>query len=312
MLLTAMIWGFAFVAQRAGMEHVGPFMFNGIRFGLGSLALIPLILLRNPDRSEGSHSTSSVPTYKEISQCTPFLSVPHWAKRSSTVTEGGIKTLFWGGVLTGLALFFGANFQQVGIVYTTAGKAGFITGLYVIIVPIMGMLWGQKTGLETWVGAVLAVVGLYLLSMTGAFAISKGDLLVLICAFFWAIHVHLIGRFSPKVDPIKLASLQFAVCSVLSLIVSFIFETNSLQSVFDAAIPILYAGLMSTGIAYTLQVVAQRKVPPSRAAIILSLEAVFAVIGGWLMLGEVMSLRSLLGCTLMLTGMFFSQIQKSA
>lgn len=220
--------------------------------------------------------------------------------------------MFWGGVLTGLALFFGANFQQVGIVYTTAGKAGFITGLYVIIVPIMGMLWGQKTGLETWVGAVLAVVGLYLLSMTGAFAISKGDLLVLICAFFWAIHVHLIGRFSPKVDPIKLASLQFAVCSVLSLIVSFIFETNSLQSVFDAAIPILYAGLMSTGIAYTLQVVAQRKVPPSRAAIILSLEAVFAVIGGWLMLGEVMSLRSLLGCTLMLTGMFFSQIQKSA
>ena len=160
MLLTACIWGFAFVAQRIGMEHVGPFIFNGIRFGLGSLVLIPLILLRHPERSEGSHSTSSVPTHKEISQCTPFLSVPHWGKLSPTATEGGTKILLCGGILAGLALFGGATFQQIGIIYTTAGKAGFITGLYVIIVPIMGMLWGHKTGISTWIGAILATVGL--------------------------------------------------------------------------------------------------------------------------------------------------------
>jgi drug/metabolite transporter (DMT)-like permease len=176
----------------------------------------------------------------------------------------------------------------------------------------MGLLWGQRTTKNTWMGAVLATVGLYLLSMTGVFAISKGDLLVLVCAFFWAIHVHLIGRFSPKVDPIKLASLQFAVCSFLNLVISFIVETTNLQSIFDAAIPILYAGLMSTGIAYTLQVVAQRKVPASHAAIILSLEAVFAVLGGWLLLNEVLSIRAAFGCILMLTGMFLSQLRRAA
>ncbi len=309
MLLTAAIWGFAFVAQRAGMEYVGPFIFNGVRFGLGSLALLPIILIRNrvgvrhscPDLSRPDSPSPPVPGGEQKGGAThPVAKVEH-------ITA---HPLLYGGILAGIALFFGSGFQQVGIIYTTAGKAGFITGLYVIIVPMMGLIWGQRTGRNTWAGAVLAVVGLYLLSMTGVFAISKGDLLVLVCAFFWAIHVHIIGWYSPKVDPIKFASLQFAVCSFLNLIVSFITETTTLQSIFDAAIPILYAGLMSTGIAYTLQVVAQRKVPPSHAAVILSLEAVFAVLGGWLLLSETLSFRGSLGCVLMLVGMVVSQVSK--
>jgi len=215
-----------------------------------------------------------------------------------------------GSLLAGLALFGGVTFQQIGIIYTTAGKAGFITGLYVILVPISGALWRQKIGVNAWLGAVLATGGLYLLAMTGLFAINLGDGLVLVCAFFWTVHVHLIGYYSPKVDTIKLAFFQFTICSILSLIIALIIETNTLASILKAAIPILYAGLISVGIAYTLQVVAQRVVPPSHAAIILSLEAVFAVIGGWLVLGEIMSSRSFLGCTLMLAGMVVSQLNR--
>ncbi len=279
LLLTALIWGFAFVAQRVGMEYVGPFTFNGVRFALGGLSLLPL-LLRNRNSP------------------------------SALAGKGnpGSRALLLGGAATGLVLYAGASLQQMGLVYTTAGNAGFITGLYVVIVPILGLLWRQKTDAGTWIGAVLAAVGLYLLSVTESFDISFGDLLVLMGAFVWAGHVLLIGWLSPKIDPLRLAFAQFCVCSVLSLATAVCVETITVSGLFHAAVPILYGGFLSVGIAYTLQVVAQQYAHPAHAAILLSLEAVFAAIGGWMLLGETFTARGILGCALMLSGMLLSQL----
>jgi drug/metabolite transporter (DMT)-like permease len=275
LLLTATIWGFAFVAQRVGMEHVGPFTFNGVRFALGSLSLLPL-LARTPNRQPVS----------------------------STISR---KMVILSGSLLGLVLFAGASLQQVGLVYTTAGKAAFITGLYVVLVPILGLFWKQQTAIGTWIGAILAVVGLYFLSITGTFTIATGDLLELIGAFFWAGHVQLIGWLARKINPIKISCFQFLACSILSLIAAIFFESITLQGILNAAIPILYGGLLSVGVAYTLQVVAQRDAHPAHAAILLSLESVFALIGGWLILHESLSRRGLVGCALMFGGMLVSQ-----
>jgi drug/metabolite transporter (DMT)-like permease len=277
LLLAAFLWGFAFVAQRVGMKHVEPFIFNGVRFGLGSIPLIPLMINRR-------------------------------RQRANKVTSGSKKILSLGGFLAGLVLFTAVSLQQVGIIYTTAGKAGFITGLYVIIVPILGLLIKYRPSMNTWFGATLAAVGLYLLSVTGGFHISRGDLLVLIGAFFWAIHVHIIGWFSKRADTIVLAFLQFVICSILCLIISVSIETITIQGLSKAIIPILYGGFVSVGIAYTLQVVAQRYTLPSHAAIILSMETVFAAIGGWLILGEILNLRGYIGCVLIFTGIILSQL----
>jgi drug/metabolite transporter (DMT)-like permease len=280
LLITAIIWGFAFVAQRVGMGYVGPFTFNGIRFAIGSLSLLPLVLI-----SRGRQTAAN-----------RILPPP------------GLKTILFGGGALGLTLFAGASLQQIGLVYTTAGKAGFITGLYVIIVPILGLIWRQQPRIGTWIGAFLAAIGLYLLSITEEFTIELGDLLVLIGAFFWAAHVLIIGWLSPRINPIKLAFSQYVACSILSLITASIVEVITFNSIVAAAIPILYGGLLSVGIAYTLQVVAQRDAYPAHAAILLSLEAVFAAIGGWLILGEIISPRGLVGCGLMLFGMLLSQL----
>ncbi len=274
LLLTAFIWGTAFVAQRAGMEHVGPFIYNAIRFLLGSLILLPLLLRKN---------------------------------HTSRVTAPDSRSTMLGGALAGLFLFAGASLQQVGIVHTTAGKAGFITGLYVVLVPIMGLAWGHVPKLLSWIGAVLAAAGLYLLSITGGMSISLGDSLVLLGAFCWAAHVHVVGHFSPRVDSLKLALTQFLICSLLSFMTAFAIETNSVAGIMDAALPILYGGILSVGVAYTLQVVAQKDAPPTHAAIILSLETVFAALGGFVVLGETLGLRAILGCGLMLGGMLISQ-----
>jgi drug/metabolite transporter (DMT)-like permease len=281
LLLTATIWGFAFVAQRVGMDFVGPFTFNAVRFALGSLSLLPLILLLQKKQ-----------TGSDIRQ--------H--------PDGANKSVWFGGLLTGGALFAGASLQQAGLVYTTAGKAGFITGLYVVIVPLLGLFWHQRPKIGTWLGAILAAVGLYFLSITKEFHISFGDLLVLIGAFFWAGHVLLIGWLAPRTDSLKLAAAQFAVCSLLSFLTALAIETMSIASIWQAAVPILYGGIGSVGIAYTLQVIAQRDAHPAHSAIILSLEGLFAAIGGWLLLGEVLSLRGLFGCAMMLAGMLFSEL----
>lgn len=273
LLLTAAIWGFAFVAQRVGMEHVGPFAFNGVRFALGSLSLLPLLLIRG-----------------------------------GTGAGRGWRDPIRGGLLAGLFLFAGASLQQVGLLYTTAGNAGFITGLYVVIVPFLGLWFRQRPHGGTWIGAVLAAFGLYLLSVTEGFTIAKGDFLELVGAFFWAAHVLVIGWLSPRMSAVKLAVVQFAACSALSLAVAFAFETVALEGIRSAAVPILYGGLCSVGVAYTLQVVAQKSAHPAHAAIFLSLEAVFAAFGGWLLLGEVLSGRGIFGCALMLGGMLLSQL----
>ncbi len=278
LLLTAAIWGFAFVAQRVGMEHVGPFTFNGIRFALGSLSLTPLLFFHFNGRNGNPPP------------------VHMWAPALR------------GGGLAGLFLFAGASLQQVGLVYTTAGNAGFITGLYVVIVPLIGLFFRQNSSYGAWAGAGLAAAGLYLLSVTDQFNIAWGDFLEILGAFFWAGHVLVIGYFSPRASAIRLAIGQFAVCSVLSLLTAVVFETIRLPDILQAAVPILYGGLASVGIAYTLQVVAQKNAHPAHAAIILSLEAVFAALGGWLLLGEVLSARGLLGCGLMLAGMLLSQL----
>lgn len=279
LLLTAVIWGFAFVAQRAGMEFIGPFTFNTARFTLGSLSLIPLLLINQRRKFE-----------KE-----KFLSLND-------------KKLLYGGLSAGTVLFLGATFQQGGLVSTDAGKAGFITGFYVILVPILGLFISQKTSLLTWLGAFVAIVGLYFLSVNETFDINIGDVLVLIGSFFWAIQILVIGYYSNKVDPFQLAFSQFVVCAVFSFIAALISETIILQNILLAYLPILYAGLFSVGIAFTIQVVAQREAHPANAAIIMSLEAVFAVIGGWMILNESIPLRGLFGCVMMLIGMILSQL----
>lgn len=275
LFITAAIWGFAFVAQRIGMKYVGPFIFNGVRFALAVFVLTPFFLVRR--------------------------------KKSNNSCAGNGKGALVSGLFAGLILFIASSFQQVGVVYTTAGKAGFITGLYVVIVPLMGLLWKRHVGLGTWFGALLAIAGLYFLSIAGGLALVKGDFLVLTSAFFWAGHVILIGSFSKKIDPLVLALIQCAVCSVLSLIVSLFVEKISLSGLYSAAVPIIYGGIFSVGIAYTFQILAQRYTPAAHASIIMSFEAVFAVVGGWLIIGEVLSMRGGFGCILMFAGMILSQ-----
>lgn len=278
LLLTAVIWGFAFVAQRSGMEHVGPFTFNAIRFLIGALALIPLM--------------TSLDRRREARVVVPLRD----------------RSLLIGGLLAGFVIFAAATLQQVGIVYTTAGKAGFITSLYVVLVPVLGLALGHRPSAAVWVGATLAAIGLYFLTIQEGLTIAWGDLLVLIGAFLWAGHVLLIGHLSPGTDPVKLAFLQFMACAALSAVAAALSETVTADAVRAALVPILYAGIMSVGVGYTLQVVAQGYTRPADTAIILSLEAVFAVVGGWILLGEELSLRALFGCGLMLAGILISQI----
>jgi drug/metabolite transporter (DMT)-like permease len=204
-------------------------------------------------------------------------------------------------------LFLGSSFQQTGLVYTSAGKGGFITGFYIILVPILGLFIKQRTAFYTWLGAIVAIVGLYFLSVNENFEINIGDVLVFIGAFFWAIQILVIGYYSTKIDPFQLAFSQFVVCAVLSFAAASSTETIILENILSAYLPILYAGIFSVGIAFTIQVVAQREAHPANAAIIMSLEAVFAVIGGWLILGESIPMRGLIGCLLMLIGMILSQ-----
>ena len=218
--------------------------------------------------------------------------------------------MLWGG-LAGLFLFAGASLQQAGLMYTTAGKAGFITGLYVVFVPIGAMFLGARQGMGVWLGAALAASGLYLLSITESFTMEYGDLLQLIGAFFWTGHVLLIGYLTTRTDPLKLAVSQYAACGLFSIITALLFESTTPGNLFHAAIPILYGGLVSVGVAYTLQIVAQRDAPPAHASVLLSMESVFAALSGWLMLDETMSSRALLGCTLMFAAMLISQLWPS-
>ncbi|AOE87077.1 hypothetical protein THL1_4529 [Pseudomonas sp. TCU-HL1] len=274
MLITAAIWGAAFVAQRLGMDAIGPFLYTGLRFTLGALILLPLLLI-----------------------------LPRPA-----VKQPLNRGMLLGGLLMGLALSLGINLQQVGLLFTTVTNSGFITGLYVIIVPLLGLFLGHRTGLGTWLGACLAVVGMFLLSVGEGFHVASGDWLQLAGACVWGVHVLLVGFFASRYDPIRLSILQFAVCAVVSLVLAVVFEEIKVDAILQAGPAILYGGVIAVAIGYTLQVVAQRHAIASHAAIILSLEAVFAAIAGALLLDESLHARGYFGCALMFVGMLVAQL----
>jgi len=277
LFIAAAIWGFSFVAQRSGMDYVGPYTFNGVRFALGSLSLLPIYFYQ---RNKSGQTPLKTP-YK----------------------------LYSSSILLGLVLFIAASLQQIGMQYTTAANGGFITSLYVVLVPIFYLFLNKKVSSNIWIGAFVATVGLYLLSVKEGVEINWGDSLVLMSAVFWAIHVMLIGHFAPRFSIILLSIIQFATTSILSLIVAFAIESPEFNSIIAGAIPIIYGGVFAVGIAYTLQVFAQKEVPSEQAAIILSFESAFALLGGWLILSESHGLKSLVGAALMLIGIIISQVK---
>jgi drug/metabolite transporter (DMT)-like permease len=283
LLLTSMIWGFAFIAQRVGIKYVGSLTFNGIRFALGSISLIPLVLFSEYKAKNGG----SINFKSEDSK--PFEVIK-------------------AGTIIGLMLFAGVTLQQLGLKETTAGKAAFITGFYLILVPLFGIFFKQKINASTWIAGVVSLAGLYLISINEDFSIARGDLLVFLGSFFWAGHILFIDRFNRKYEPLKLSLVQYIFCSLLSLILALVFEDITIDGIVQAAVPILYGGIASVGIAYTLQIYGQKYARPSHAAILLSLESVFAAIGEFLILGETMSLRAYTGCLLMFAGVISSQL----
>jgi drug/metabolite transporter (DMT)-like permease len=278
LLTAAVIWGFAFVAQRIGAQYLGAFTYNGIRFALGSLSLVPLILF-----ARGS------------------------ARADPAVPQRTVSALP-GGLISGCVLFMAASFQQIGLEKTAAGKAAFITGLYIVLVPLLGLFLKQRIRVFTWLGVAAATAGLYLLSVTENLTITASDLLLLACALLFAVHILLIDYFTQQTDGLRLSCIQFVVCAVFSLAAALVWEKISLNCIRQALIPLLYGGICSVGVAYTLQVIGQRHAKPAHAAIILSLESVFASLGGLLILREDLGLRGYLGCALMLAGMVLSQL----
>jgi drug/metabolite transporter (DMT)-like permease len=323
LLLTALIWGSGFVAQKTGMNYVGAFSYNGIRFLLGSLCLLPLIFILNRARRNRAEQSGE-------------------ERRHTT------KTLILSSLLAGFCIFAAVSFQQIGMIYTSVGNSGFITGMYVVMVPIFGIFLGRKTGLPTWIGAALAFIGLFFVSVFANIKdlrlevllssvqqvvrdMNKGDVLIFIGSFFWTLHVLVIDRLVKTTDAIKLSCGQFLVCGILALLAAALNISTltgaaadaaalgfplgpeisspqfSVQALIDGIIPILYGGVFSVGIAYTLQVVAQQYAPPAHASIILCLESVFAAAGGILLMSEPVNAAKLIGFSLMLFGMIATQ-----
>ena len=289
LLLTSFIWGVAFVAQSVGGEAVGCFTFNGVRSLIGAAVLLPVIAFLDGQKK------------KEMGE-EKFLE-----------QKGDKKTLLIGGISCGLMLCIASNFQQFGISFTTVGKAGFITAMYILIVPILGLFMKKKVSMKVWFGVVLATIGLYLLCMTSeSFSLSKGDFLVLICAGFFSLHILIIDYFSPKADGVRLSCIQFFVCGLISMIIAFIFEQPNLGAILSGWLPILYAGVLSCGVAYTLQIVGQKNMDPTVASLILSLESVFSVLAGWVILNQKLSGRELFGCGLMFLAIIMAQLPEKA
>ncbi len=287
LLITAFIWGSAFVAQKSGMDYIGPFTFNGIRTLIGGLVLIPVIFIM--DKSKSKEEVTEVPTEEEK------------AKQKKTVLIGGI--------CCGTVLFIASSFQQFGVSYTTAGKAGFITTLYVVVVPILSILLKKRVRPIMWLCVVLGAIGLYLLCMTDkSFSLAFGDMLVLICAVCFAVHIMTVDYFITKADGVKLSCIQFMTSGILGLICMAIFETPNLEAILDCWMPILYAGVLSSGVGYTFQVIAQKHAEPTVASLIMSLESAFAVLSGTILLGEVMSPREILGCIIIFSAVIISQL----
>jgi len=284
LLLTALIWGTAFVAQSAGMDHVEPFTYNGIRTLIGGLVLIPVIFL-----------------FDRIKPAEQRLT----AAEQKVVTKNSVI----GGAICGLFLFVASSFQQFGISMTTAGKAGFITALYIVIVPLLGVFIKKRIPGIIWACVGIAVVGFYLLCVKEGFTVSLGDLLVLCCAFFFSLHIMAIDHFgAKKVDGVRMSCTQFLVAGTLCIICMFLFETPVLANIWAAKVSILYAGVMSCGVAYTLQILGQKHTDPTTATLLMSLESVFAVLAGWLLLNESLTAKELLGCVLVFIAVILAQV----
>ena len=289
LFLAALIWGFAFVAQSAGMDYVGPFTFNAVRCVIGSIVLVPVALLYKPEKGE----STAVECKKG-----------NWFQRN--------KTLLLGGISCGIFLGVATNLQQIGIMSTSVGKAGFLTALYIVLVPIAGLFFKKKCGMAVWIGVVCSLAGLYLLCMTeGSMRLATGDLFLLGCAVVFTGHILVIDYFAPKVNGVWMSCIQFLVAGIISAIPMVFTETPTWETIWVAKLPILYAGVMSCGVAYTLQIFGQKNYNPTVAVLILSLESCFSVLGGFLILHETLSIRELSGCVLMFVAIILAQLPEN-
>ena len=273
----ASIWGVAFVAQSIGMEYMGPFTFNGARFLLGGIVLLPFALFRLKREKDRGR-------------------------------EADKKLMLSGGLACGIAIFVASTFQQIGMQYTTVGKAGFITALYIVIVPLISIFLGKRYSYIVWFGVFLAAIGFYFLSISGNISISVGDILIMFCAISFSVHILIIDYLAPKMDGVALSCMQFLFSGVVSWILAVILETPSLQGIIKGGIPVLYAGIFSCGVAYTLQIIGQTKVAPATATLILSLESVISVLAGWVILKEALTGRQVLGCILVFAAVILVQL----
>ena len=280
LVLTAFIWGTAFVAQSVGMDYLGPVTFNGVRSLIGGAALLPCIWLFQKGKGKATEKPS----------------------------RGARKELIAGGIACGLLLFAASSLQQIGIQYTTAGKAGFITAFYIVIVPVLGIFLHKKINGKVWGAVAIALAGLYFLCITEKFAVGKGDILIFLCALVFSIHILVIDYFSPKVDGVKMSCIQFFVCGIVSLPPMFFTEPPKIGAIVEGWAPLLYAGVLSCGVAYTLQIIGQKNVNPAVASLILSLESCFSVLAGWMVLGEKLSMRESVGCVLMFAAIILAQL----
>lgn len=288
LFIAALIWGVAFVAQSAGMDYVGPYTFNAVRSLLGGIVLIPCVFLLEHLNGKQEKSNSEQPVKDQP------------------------KDLITGGCLCGFVMFVSTSLQQVGILYTTVGKAGFITALYIILVPILGIFLKKKAGLKIWISVLIALLGLYLLCMKGSFSLGKGDFLILICSVCFAVHIMVVDHYTEKVSGTKLSCIQFLIAGSLSSVLMFLFEEPHLADIFAAWLPIAYAGILSCGVAYTLQIIGQRGTDPTIASLILSLESVISVLAGWVLLHQKLSLREMIGCVLMFGAIILAQVNPKA
>lgn len=281
LLLTATIWGVAFVAQSVGMEYIGPFTFNAIRCVLGGLVLIPVILVLKKKKETGAENQE-----KEDK-----------------------KTLWTGGIACGVILCIASNLQQFGIMEASVGKSGFFTALYIVMIPVIGIFIGKRPGIKLWFCVALAVVGMYLLCMKdGSFTIERADIMLLLCALAFSFHILVVDYFSPKVDGVKMSCIQFLVCGALSAVGMIFTETPDISNIQAAWLPLLYAGLLSCGVGYTLQIVGQKGINPVIASLIMSLESVISALAGWVILEQVLSLKEIIGCVLMFVAIIITQI----
>lgn len=300
LFLTAMIWGAAFVAQSVSMDYIGPFTFICLRSVIGGLFLIPVIIVLDGIRKKSQNESANV-----VSSENTLHNIETEEKQRLSWKN---KQLIEGGIVCGIFLFFANCFQQTGIQYTTVGKAGFITTFYIIIVPLIGLFFKKYCGILTWISVVIALTGLYFLCITQKLTIQRGDALILCCSVLYAGQILAIDHYNPFVDGVKMSCIQFLTGGVLGAVFMFLFENPSVAMILSAAGPILYTGIMSTGVGYTLQIVGQKGLNPTVAALILSLESVFSALSGYVFLHQVLTTRELIGCALMFIAIVLAQL----